>query len=68
MIMKAFASLHVAALVAAALVRFRTAMNSGLTKAKWIDISNTPTLNLTNLQNQVTVPLAPNNRFYRLKQ
>ncbi|HXI50439.1 MAG TPA: hypothetical protein VNH84_03020 [Candidatus Saccharimonadales bacterium] len=41
--------------------------NSELTPANWMDVTNTPTLNLTNLQNQVTVPPPTGNRFYRLK-
>lgn len=35
--------------------------------ANWSDVINTPVLNLTNLQNQVTLPLSADNSFYRLK-
>jgi hypothetical protein len=33
----------------------------------WADLTNTPTLNLTNLQNQVTLSPSNNSGFYRLK-
>jgi hypothetical protein len=33
----------------------------------WTDVTNTPVLNLTNLQNQVVVPLLMSNQFFRLK-
>jgi hypothetical protein len=41
--------------------------NLDLTTTNWTDVTNPPILNLTNLQNQVT--LSPSNRsgFYRLK-
>jgi hypothetical protein len=35
--------------------------------ALWEDVTNTPTLNLTNLQNQVTLPPSASSGFYRLK-
>jgi hypothetical protein len=35
--------------------------------ANWTDVTNPPTLNLTNLQNQVALPLPAGNVFYRLK-
>jgi hypothetical protein len=41
--------------------------NSNLTKANWSEVTNVPVLNLTNLQNQVTLPLPSSNQFYRLK-
>jgi hypothetical protein len=41
--------------------------NSDLCTANWTDVTNAPTLNLTNLQNQVTLPLPAGNVFYRLK-
>jgi len=42
--------------------------NSDLCAANWTDVTNnTPALNLTNLQNQVALPLAAGNAFYRLK-
>lgn len=33
----------------------------------WADLTNAPVLNLTNLQNQVTLPLSASNGFFRLK-
>jgi hypothetical protein len=33
----------------------------------WTDMTNTPVRNLTNLHNEVTLPLAASNNFYRLK-
>lgn len=33
----------------------------------WIDVTTQPTLNLTNLHHEVSVPLSSTNRFYRLK-
>jgi hypothetical protein len=33
----------------------------------WSDVTNPPVLNLTNLQNQVTLPLSGTSGFYRLK-
>jgi hypothetical protein len=33
----------------------------------WADVTNPPVLNLTNLQNQVTLPPAASSGFYRLK-
>ena len=33
----------------------------------WMDMTNTPMLNLTNLQNEVTLPPTGSNVFYRLK-
>ncbi len=43
--------------------------NSDLTADNWADLTNTPTvLNLTNLQNQVMVPMpSTGSRFYRLR-
>jgi len=35
--------------------------------SSWTDVTNTPGLNLTNLQNEVTLPLTGGNTFYRLK-
>lgn len=34
--------------------------------ASWSDVTNVPVLNLTNLQNQVSLPLSTDNSFYRL--
>ena len=33
----------------------------------WTDMTTTPVLNLTNLQNEVILPLTGSNGFYRLK-
>lgn len=41
--------------------------NADLTTTNWTDVAGAPVLNLTNLQNQVTLPLPAANRFYRLK-
>ena len=41
--------------------------SSNLGTANWTGVTNTPTLNLTNLQNQVALPLPAGNAFYRLK-
>jgi hypothetical protein len=41
--------------------------NSDLTTTNWSVVTNQPILNLTNLQNQVTLPLPANNAFFRLK-
>jgi len=41
--------------------------NSDLTTDNWMDVTNAPVLNLTNLQNEVVVPVSINNQFYRLK-
>jgi hypothetical protein len=41
--------------------------NADLTATNWSDVASAPVLNLTNLQNQVTLPLPAGNRFYRLK-
>jgi hypothetical protein len=38
-----------------------------LTSASWTDMMNTPTLNLTNLQDEVTLSPPGSNVFYRLK-
>ena len=41
--------------------------NSDLSTTNWTDVTNTPTLNLTNLQNQVILSPVGSNAFYRLK-
>jgi photosystem II stability/assembly factor-like uncharacterized protein len=41
--------------------------NSDLRTANWTNVTNTLTLNLTNLQNQISLPLPAGNAFYRLK-
>ena len=40
--------------------------NSDLTTPNWSNMTNAPVLNFTNLQNQVTLPVAGGNAFYRL--
>jgi len=35
--------------------------------ASWVDVTNTPALNLTNLQNKVTLSPSNSSGFYRLK-
>jgi photosystem II stability/assembly factor-like uncharacterized protein len=40
--------------------------NSDLTTANWTDVTNTPVLNLTNLQEEVTLPATNGSGFYRL--
>jgi hypothetical protein len=40
--------------------------NSDLITTNWIAVSNSPVLNFTNLQQQVTVPSSPSNTFFRL--
>ena len=40
--------------------------NSDLITANWTDVTNTLILNLTNLQNQVFLPMSGSNSFYRL--
>ena len=41
--------------------------NSDLSRANWTNAPVTPALNFTNLQNEVTVSLAHDSHFYRLK-
>ena len=49
-------------------MNFVLQQNSDLCTSNWTDLTNnTPTLNLTNLQNQVALPLPAGNAFYRLK-
>ena len=47
--------------------RFVLQQNSDLTTTKWTDVANAPTINLTNLQYQVSLPIGSGGRFYRLK-
>jgi hypothetical protein len=42
--------------------------NSDLTSPNWVEVIDPPSLNFTNLHNQVTLPLASGKSFYRLKQ
>lgn len=41
--------------------------STDLTSTNWSSVTNTPVLNLTNLQNQVTLPAPASSAFYRLK-
>lgn len=41
--------------------------NADLNTTDWIDVPTQPTLNLSNLHHEVSVPLSSTNRFYRLK-
>jgi hypothetical protein len=41
--------------------------NSNLATTQWIDVTNVSVLNLTNLQNQVMLPLPASGTFYRLR-
>ena len=45
---------------------FTLQQNSDLNTANWTDATNLPVLNLTNLQEEVTMPLPGSNCFYRL--
>jgi hypothetical protein len=40
--------------------------NSDLASADWVSVSNSPVLNFTNLQNQVSLSTSPGNTFFRL--
>ena len=42
--------------------------NADLRTADWMDVPTQPTLNLSNLHYEVSVPLSETNRFYRLKR
>lgn len=41
--------------------------NPGMVGAIWSDVTNTPALNFTNLQNEVILPVSVGSGFYRLK-
>ena len=41
--------------------------NLDLTTTNWTDVTNPPVLNLTNLQDEVALPMAAGSGFYRLK-
>jgi hypothetical protein len=41
--------------------------NPGLTTSNWMDVTNPPALNFTNLQNEVTLLPIGDSGFYRLK-
>jgi photosystem II stability/assembly factor-like uncharacterized protein len=47
--------------------QFILQQNFGLRSADWVAVPTPPTLNLTNLRYQVTLPAAPGAAFYRLK-
>jgi hypothetical protein len=40
--------------------------NLDLTGTNWVTLTNTPALNLANLQNQITLPPSSGSSFYRL--
>jgi hypothetical protein len=46
---------------------FALQQNSDLSSANWLDVTNQPTLNFTNLHYEVTFPQTSGNAFYRLK-
>jgi len=46
---------------------FGLQQNSDFTTTNWTNVTNQPVLNLTNLQNQVVLPPAAGNTFFRLK-
>ena len=48
-------------------LNFTLQQSTNLTAGNWLDITNTPVLNLTNLNNEVTLPLSLGTTFYRLK-
>jgi len=48
--------------------RFVLQENAGLTSANWVDVTNQPTLNFTNLHYEMMLPAPPGKAFYRLKQ
>ena len=41
--------------------------NTDLSTTNWTVVTNSPALNLTNVQHQVTLPVSADHRFYRLK-
>jgi photosystem II stability/assembly factor-like uncharacterized protein len=41
--------------------------NQNLNFTNWLNVTNTPTLNFTSLQNQVSIPLPAENYFFKLK-
>jgi hypothetical protein len=46
--------------------KFVLQMNSDLSTTNWVSLTNVPTLNMTNLQNEVVLPPFSNNGFFRL--
>jgi len=47
-------------------LNFALQQNTSLNIANWVDVPIAPTLNTTNLQNQVTLPATNGMIFYRL--
>jgi photosystem II stability/assembly factor-like uncharacterized protein len=48
--------------------RFVLQQSFDLTSSNWVDVTNQPTFNFTNLHNQLTLPKVPARAFYRLRQ
>jgi hypothetical protein len=46
---------------------FMLQQNLDLTTTNWVDVTNTPALNLSNLKDEVTLPVPAGSGFYRLK-
>lgn len=46
---------------------FALQQKTALTAVNWMEVTNPPVFNFTNLQNQVTLPRFTSNSFYRLK-
>jgi hypothetical protein len=40
--------------------------NSDLTASNWVNITNTPTLNLTSLRHEISLPITDNRKYFRL--
>ena len=47
-------------------MKFVLQMNSDLSTTNWVSLTNVPTLNMTNLQNEVVLPPSSNKSFFRL--
>ncbi|HEX5221701.1 MAG TPA: sialidase family protein [Verrucomicrobiae bacterium] len=47
-------------------IAFVLQQNTDLTAVNWIEVTNAPVFNVTNLQNQVTLPISASNALYRL--
>jgi hypothetical protein len=47
---------------------FLLQQSSSVDSSNWVDVTNQPTLNLTNLHNEATLSLSSGNVFYRLRQ
>ena len=48
-------------------MNFLLEQSSNSTLADWKNMLAVPTLNVTNLQNELIVPLSPSNQFFRLR-